>query len=420
MARIIFHIDVNSAFLSWSAVKILRKNPRALDIRKVPSVVSGDENTRHGVITAASIPAKKRGIKTAQALSIAKRICPTLVVVNPDFATYKKYSSEFIAILKKYSPTVEQVSIDEAFMDMSGTEILYENIEGIDLPFPVNVAQKIKDEIKNTLGFTVNVGISSNKLLAKTASDFTKPDKIHTLWPNEIESKFWPLKIRDLYGCGKKTTEKLQEIGVYTIQDASKIPLERLISLLGNKHGEYIYNTSKGIDNSIVDPSFKPAKSYSNAVTMENDISEENFKDIYPIVQKLSTMVSKRLIQDSVKIHTITVTVKTNDFTSTSKQTTIDVETDSTKLIYNEAIKLLKAIVYSGGLFSQGKSIRLIGVGVSNIHKESAQLNLFRMIEEREKKNESSEIDKIRLLLNKKFGPGKVKTAKELKTEQEN
>ena len=242
MDRTIFHIDVNSAFLSWSAVKRLREDPTALDLRTIPSAVGGDVKTRHGIITARSLPAKRYGIRTAMPVVQALERCPSLA-----------YSAAFIEILHKYAPVVEQLSIDEAFLDMTGTEqsirsAIFEQIvagtlrgekatELRSLPFPMNAAVLIKDEIRDTLGFTVNVGISSNTLLAKMASDLEKPDKIHTLYPSEIETKMWPLPIGDLYGCGSKTAEKLRRIGIHTIGDAARLDPTILTGLLGANAG---------------------------------------------------------------------------------------------------------------------------------------------------------------------------------------
>ena len=171
MSRIIFHIDVNSAFLSWSAVKLVKEGQA--DIRLIPSVVSGDPSDRRSIITAASIPAKKLGIKTAQPVSMALRTCPGLVIVRGEWEWYKRCSEGFISICRSYSPVLQQFSIDECFIDMS-LRCTRENA--------VSVATRLKDQVKGTLGFTVNVGIGSNKLLAKMASDFEKPDKVHTLW----------------------------------------------------------------------------------------------------------------------------------------------------------------------------------------------------------------------------------------------
>ena len=224
MSRIIFHIDVNSAFLSWSAVKLCMQGKP--DIRLVPSVVSGDPNDRRSIITAASIPAKKIGIRVPEPVSMALRKYPQLVIVRGDWEWYKQCSEGFIAICRSYSPVLQQFSIDECFIDMS-LRCTPENA--------VAVATQLKDQIKSTLGFTVNVGVGSNKLLAKMASDFEKPDKVHTLWSSEVESKMWPLPVRDLLWVGKKTEERLVAYGIKTIGQLAGIGMGSLTRLVGQK-----------------------------------------------------------------------------------------------------------------------------------------------------------------------------------------
>ena len=222
--RAIFHIDVNSAFLSWSAVKLLSEG--GSDIRLVPSVVSGDPADRRSIITAASMPAKKLGIKTAQPISMALRTYPNLVIVRGDWTWYKKCSDGFMDICRSYSPVLQKFSIDECFIDMSLR--LYKKD-------PVEVATRLKDEIHSKLGFTVNIGIGSNKLLAKMASDFEKPDKVHTLWEEEVPGKMWPLPVGDLLWVGRKTRERLASYGIYTIGDLAKRPEAAIAKIVGKK-----------------------------------------------------------------------------------------------------------------------------------------------------------------------------------------
>lgn len=371
MSNTILHIDVNSAFLSWTAVKRLKEDPTTLDLRTVPSAIGGNVKTRHGIITAKSIPAARLGIKTAMPVVKALELCPDLILAKSDFETYRSYSQAFITILNKYSPIVEQVSIDEAFIDLTGAEqsiksTIYEQIvdgtlaerdrnfgyldkveclnlkhsienhasihildddsvSRVDiyklLPFPFNAAALIKDEIRDTLGFTVNVGISVNKLLAKMGSDFEKPDKIHTLYPNEIQSKMWPLPIKDLFGCGSKTAEKLQKIGIHTIGDAATINPEILIATLGINSGSYIHNAANGRNYSTVSNQIEKAKSISNEVTTSVDIDAANIDTLgLEILKKLSSQVSKRLKKHGLFASTIGFTVKTDDFKRRSIQ----------------------------------------------------------------------------------------------------
>ena len=265
--NIIFHIDV-SAFLSWSALKALKEEPGSVDLRTIPSAVGGDVKKRHGIITAKSIPAKKYGIVTGEPVVKALQKCPQLVLVQSDFTTYHYYSEAFMEILAKYSPIVQQVSIDEAFVDMSGTKKLYRYLETPECPFPICLAEKIKNEVRDTLGFTVNVGISCNKLLAKMASDFQKPDRIHTLFPEEIQEKMWPLPIGDLFGCGKATASRLISIGIRTIGEAATADPVMLSSILGENGGAYIYSAANGIGSTNVHNEYEDAKSYSNEHTL--------------------------------------------------------------------------------------------------------------------------------------------------------
>ena len=387
--RIIFHIDVNSAFLSWSAVKRLREEPGCLDLRTIPAVVAGDPTTRHGIITACSIPAKKYGIRTAEPVAMALRKCPGLIVIGSDFQTYRTCSRQFIAILKKYAPVVEQASIDEAFLDVSGTEGLYRDLvkEMGGLPFPLCLAAKIKNEIRDTLGFTVNVGISENKLLAKMASDFSKPDKIHTLYRSEIPGKMWPLPIRDLFGCGKQTAARLSDVGIDTIGKAAAQPLAYLQTLLGEKSGLYIWRSANGLSDSPVRGEKEEAKSCSNEITTAYDITLENYEQEMPVfLKRLSSKVAGRLQKAGLYAHTVSVLVKTSDFARHSIQSRLPDSTNREEDIYAAAQRLAARLLLGkaaekeslrDGLLYKTSGIRLVGVGTSDLdHGEYRQMTL--------------------------------------------
>ena len=378
--KYIFHIDVNSAFLSWSALKKLREDPDGVDLRTIPSAVGGDVKKRHGIITAKSIPAKKYGIVTGEPVVKALEKCPHLVLVQSDFNTYREYSHAFIDILNKYSPLVQQMSIDEAFVDISGLKEVYGYLETQEYPYPICLAKKIKDEIRDTLGFTVNVGISCNKLLAKMASDFTKPDRIHTLFPEEIQDKMWPLPIGDLFGCGKQTAARLQNIGIRTIGDAATSDPEMLISFLGANAGSYIYRSANGFGSAEVTDTYEDAKSYSNETTLKNDLNADGYdKDIVPILKFLSEKVSGRLKRDKVYGRTITVSVKTGNFKRHSAQLQLESSICDEQNIYKYSKELCdKLLLGDEGLFIKGETVRLVGVGVSKLDDGSyQQLSLF-------------------------------------------
>ena len=391
--NIIFHIDVNSAFLSWSAVKKLKDEPGSIDLRTVPSAVGGDVKSRHGIITAKSIPAKKYGIVTGEPVVKALQKCPELILVPGDFNTYREYSRAFIEIISKYSPLVQQVSIDEAYIDMSGTRKLFADSESAEYPYPLNIARLIRDEVRNTLGFTVNVGISSNKLLAKMASDFQKPDKTHTLFPEEVETKMWPLPIGDLYGCGKSTASRLYSVGIRTIGDAANADPLFLISILGENGGSYIYTSANGIGSTDVSGHYEDAKSYSNETTLSSDLTADSYdKEIVPVLKHLSGSVSRRLKRDHVYGQTVTVSVKTGSFKRHSCQMQVSDLIDDELKIYEYA-KILsdKLLLGDNGLFTKGEVVRLVGVGVSKIDDGSyRQMSLFDMMPEKGKPRDTN------------------------------
>ena len=379
MDRIIFHVDVNSAFLSWSAVKRLREDPQALDLRTVPSAVGGDVKTRHGIITAKAIPAKKYGIQTGEPVMKALQKCPDLILVPGDRKTYKEYSRQFIAILKKYAEVVEQVSIDEAYMDMTGAAGSAGSREE-ERQAVLEIAAGIRKEIRESLGFTVNVGISSNKLLAKMASDFQKPDRTHTLFPDEVAGKMWPLPIRELHGCGGATAARLNTLGIITIGDAAGTDPEILKGALGEKAGAHIWRAANGISNSPVRGTREKAKSYSNETTMAEDITGQNYGERMPAyLRKLSESVGGRMRKDAVRAYTIGVIVKTDQFHRHTRQKRLDRSTSDPAVIEAAARELMdRLLTGESGLFSRGRTIRLVGVSAAGLDDSPyEQMSLF-------------------------------------------
>ncbi|MBP3882631.1 MAG: DNA polymerase IV [Lachnospiraceae bacterium] len=414
--RTIFHVDVNSAFLSWSALKRLEEDPDAVDLRTIPSGVGGDVKTRHGIITAKSIPAKKYGVQTGEPVVKALQKCPQLVLVPPDFETYRKYSHALMEILSRYSPLLQQVSIDEAYLDVT-ERVSEKETSGVVCPQvgcketsgvictqetsgvvctsggerkrAIALARQIRDQVRAELGFTVNVGISCNKLLAKMASDFEKPDRTHTLYPEEVPAKMWPLPIEALHGCGKSTAQKLQLIGINTIGDAAAADRALLQSFLGQSSGAYIWNSANGISKSKVVAEREQAKSVSNERTLSEDIGRENYQaDGVPVICMLSQKVAGRLQKSGLVGQTITFQIKSSDFERHSRQMSLQAMTDQSKDI--EAAALLLADQLLGGpegLFAQGVTIRLIGVGVSRLSEKEKtvhQMDLFEWAERNE------------------------------------
>ena len=359
MKRIIFHIDVNSAFLSWSAVKLVGEGGQ--DLRLVPAVVSGDPSDRRSIVTAASIPAKKLGVKVATPVSMALRTCPGLVIVRGDWEWYKRCSEGFIAICRSYSPVLEQFSVDECFIDMTFR---------CGRKDPVEVATRLKDEIRDRLGFTVNVGVGSNKLLAKMASDFEKPDKVHTLWESEVEEKMWPLGVRDLLWVGKKTEERLTAYGIDTIGDLARLDIGHLTKLVGHKYALQLHENANGRDDSPVETETQEAKSYSAERTFPQDLSDP--KDLDRALFNVACIVAHRIRRDGFRASTVSMFIKYKDFSVVQKQCRTGQPTDITAVILNEARRLL-AEAWDGVT-----PVRQVGLGVSRLtHETAEQMSLF-------------------------------------------
>ena len=308
MERLIFHVDVNSAFLSWEAAR--RVAAGEADLRLIPSAIGGDRDKRTGIILAKSIPAKKFGVTTGEPVGMALRKCPQLVLAPPDFRLYSKNSKAFIAICRRYAPVVEQVSIDECFLDMTGTSLLY--------PDPAAIAHIIKDTIFSELGFTVNVGIAPNKLLAKMASDFEKPDKVHTLFAHEIPQKLWPLPVGSLFSVGRSTAEKLTAARIRTIGDLAQADLAYIQRLTGVKLGKLIHDYANGIDDAPVLAEPEAVKGYGNSVTLEQDVTTP--AQANQILLALCDSVASRMRADSRRCTCVTVTIRGNDFRNRSHQ----------------------------------------------------------------------------------------------------
>ena len=360
MERLIFHVDVNSAFLSWEAASRVKAGEP--DLREIPSAVGGDPRTRTGIIVAKSIPAKKYGVQTGEPVAMALRKCPNLVVVPSDFRLYTKNSQAFKAICKSYAPAMESFSIDEVFLDMTGTSLIY--------PDPIATACEIKDKIYQELGFTVNVGISTNKLLAKMASDFEKPNKVHTLFPDEIKKKMWPLPVRDLFFVGKSSEQKLYTLGIRTIGELAAFDPVILQSHMG-KHGLLIYEYANGIDPSPVAPRTPENKGYGNSTTLPNDVTDS--AEAKKILRRLCDKVASRLQKDEMRAFVVVVSIRDNEFHNVSHQCSMVSATNDPDTLYTHCCQLFDEIW-------DGSPIRLLGVSTSKLTKHAAeQLNLLDM-----------------------------------------
>ena len=354
--RVIFHVDANSAFLSWSAAYRVKVLGEEKDLRDVPSVVAGDKASRHSIILAKSTPAKKYGIKTGEPLFRALEKCPELEVVQPDYELYVTASRAFVKMLRQFSPAVEQYSIDEAWVDMTGTERLWGS--------PRLAAELMRRRIYEELGFTVNVGISSNKLLAKMAGDFEKPNKVHTLFPEEMEAKFYPLPVRDLFLVGAATERKLKLMGIYTIGDLAKADVNLLKKRLG-KHGETIWHFANGRNADAVTPEPAENKGYGNSTTTATDVVTT--QEAHQVLLSLCETVAGRLRRDGKCGSCVSIHLRTNEFRHCSHQKMLHGCTNITTEIYEAACELFDEA------WDGMTPLRQLGVQVTRLNCEPYQ-----------------------------------------------
>lgn len=369
---VIFHIDVNSAYLSWTAVEEL-KNGAKRDLRLIPSIIGGDQKSRHGVVLAKSIPAKKYGIQTGEPVVNAFRKCPDLVVGSPDHKLYSQYSGKLMEFLKEYTKvraagceegytaSIEQVSVDECYMDVTEFVKSYRS--------PVDGAMEIKNEVYRRFGFTVNVGISTNKLLAKMASDFEKPNKVHTLFPEEIQVKMWPLPVSELYMAGHSSVEILQKLDIHTIGDLARMD-PKLIELHLKSHGRKLWEFANGIGSDVVEAEPAEAKGIGNSTTLSQDaVSEEEAKEVLRV---LAASVGRRLRRAGQKAKMLSVEIKYHTFESVSHQRQLGRATNQDQDIYEEAKVLFRELW-------DGTPVRLLGIRSSKLVQEDEpeQLSLF-------------------------------------------
>lgn len=360
MDRIILHIDVNNAFLSWSAVWML-KNGYNKDIRNRYAVIAGDESQRRGIVLAKSGLCKKRGVKTADPIYLARRKCPYLEVYPPKFEVYKKFSDMMYKYLCNYTNIIERYSIDECFLDYTGSINLFGD--------PVKVAYRIKDDIYKKFGFTVNVGVGNNKLLAKMASDFEKPNKVHTLFSNEIEKKMFPLPIEDLFMIGKASSKKLREMGITTIGELAKIDEDVLVRKF-KQMGKMMHEYANGIDNSEVMYEREQMKSISNSTVLPYNYRDAGM--IKNVIHSLSNEIGKKLRNNKLYADTVGIWFKYTYFDKVSRQIKLDNSISNDEDIYNNAFSIFNSI------WNHEDGIRSICVFVSGLSSErKLQLSLF-------------------------------------------
>lgn len=387
MGRVIFHVDVNSAFLSWEAVYRLHHLGGTLDLRTIPSAVGGDQEKRHGIILAKSIPAKKYKIQTGEPVADAKEKCPELVLVPPNYELYQRSSRALLRILADYTDKIEQYSIDEAFMDMTGCS-----------EQPEQTAGELKERVYRELGFTVNVGVSSNKLLAKMASDFQKPNLVHTLWPGEIQMKMWGLPVRELFSVGHASEKKLAALGVHTIGQLAETPDSVLYGCL-KSHGLQIKRFANGLDDSPVAPAPPPNKGYGNSLTTPRDVTDRETARLFLL--SLAETLSARLRADGAMIRTVEISLRDCHLKFSHRQRALETPTDLTVEIHEAACRCFEELW-------DGTPLRHLGIHTSGVTRTmERQLGLFDRLDYEKYRCAEAAVDRLR----KRYGQDIVKRA---------
>lgn len=398
MEKQFLHIDVNNAFLSWTAVERL-KNGDSVDLRTIPAIIGGDESKRRGVVVAKSNVAKKFGIQTGEPIYFARKKCPSIVNVHADHDLYKRYSDSLYKMFLEYTDKVERFSIDECFLDMTGYLKKDEDL--------VKIAIEIKERVKSEFGFTVNVGISDDKILAKMASDFEKPDKIHTLFKCEIKQKMWKLPVSELFMVGKKSIPKLNRMGIKTIGDLAVTDKTVLIKEFG-KYGYMIWRYANGESKEEVNYLIEKPKGIGNSVTLPYDMG--SIEELEKVLLELVEKVAYRLRKEDMYATVVNVHLKTSDFKVISHQKKMDTRTDITKDIWDVSKELLKEL-YNGEL------IRLVGMRVDGlVEKNEMQLSMFDMPENTKNKKIDEVIDKLK----EKYGYSVVTKATQISSNNKN
>lgn len=368
------------------------KNGYKIDIRNTVSIIGGDESKRHGVVLAKSPLAKQYNIITGESIYNARKKYKNLLVFPPQHDIYQKYSDKLYKYLKQYSPYVERYSIDECFLDMSGMNHFIKD--------EIGFAHKIKNEIKLKFGFTVNIGIGNNKLCAKVASDFEKPDKVHTLYDNEIENKLWPLNVEDLFMVGKQTTKKLKDLNINTVYDLAHYPKEKLISIF-KSFGNLLHDYANGIDYSIVENERTELKGIGNSITLPKDI--EKLDEIKEKLLELSEIVGQRLRLDKKYAYVVTLYIKYANFKHFTHQKKLKNPINTDDEIYKNAIILLGKI--------ELEPIRSLGIRLTALTTDKTeQISLFDTTIEKNSKNDENlqyTIDNLKT----KYGKNIIKRA---------
>lgn len=387
MKKVIMHIDVNSAYLSWQAAYELQQGSQ-LDLRTIPAVIGGSLADRRGIVLAKSIPAKAFGIQTGEVLWQARKKCPALKVIPPNYQLYMQCSNALWELLKRHFPTIQRFSVDEFFLDYTGMTGDYGD--------PVALAHRVKEEVKRELGFTVNIGIGENKLMAKMAGELKKPDQVHTLWPQEMKEKMWPLPVEELYMVGRKTTKKLKDLNINTIGDLATADRVLLMGKL-KSFGHLIWSYANGIEASPVhDGAYVPMKGMGHSSTIKFDVADR--ETAHKILLSLTESVVLRLRAANFHCRVVSISLRNTLFTTYSHQRRLFSPTDIT----NEIFGVVKALFDEAW---QGEKLRHLGVHLGELTTETTkQISFF--MEQNAEKNRA--LDKAMDSIRRKYGKDSV------------
>lgn len=390
--KVIFLVDMNAFFISCE----MARNP---ELRGKPAAVAGDPKNRHGIIVAANYDARKFKVKTTMVVHEAKKLCPGLILVPPDHELYERKSREVMKILSRYSPVVQQNSIDEAWLDVTGCEGIFGE--------PKEIARKIMGDILGELDLWCSIGISENKFLAKMASEMKKPLGITELWLKDVKEKLWPLPVREMYGIGKKTEKKLADLSILTIGDLANSSKALLTGFFG-KYGEELHRLANGLDSSpVTEHPHYDSKSISRSTTLPKDTFDLDYART--VLMRLAEDVGEEARRYGYKGKTVSIVIKYGDFQSITRQKSIE-PTFLTREIYQTGWQLLEEH------WNRHRPIRLLGIGLSNFTGDEAeQLSFFDLAENKETGNGRIKEEKLERALDEirqRFGHNKIKRAK--------
>lgn len=388
MDRIIFLVDMNAFFISC---EMSRNN----ELKGKPAAVAGDPKNRKGIILSGNYDARAYGVKTTMTVNEAKKLCPSIILVPPDHDFYSKRSREVMNVFSRFTPNVQQNSIDEAWLDVTGCKGLFGE--------PLEIAKKIMDTIMNELDLWCSIGISSNKFLSKMASDMKKPLGITELYPEDIKNKLWPMPVRSMYGVGKQTEKKLIDMSIYTIGDLAVCNVKKLIKCFGS-YGEVLNNHANGIDESSVEINpYHENKSISRSVTLARDTVDLEY--VRNIIIELSEEIGIEARRNGWKGGKVSIVLKYSDFKVITRQKSIT-PSNLSRIIYDTACELLKKN------WNTINPVRLVGVGLGNIEDEVEQLSLFDLVEDSFKNKKEEKLEKAMDLIREKYGMNSVVRAK--------